>query len=253
MRGRGRGRVLAQDRGSRIRDRRAAATGVHPGDAARVARRVARSREPFPAAGTGTCGGQGSHRSRAKRRLSVKRFARACVRLAQAFVSAPCARPDWDRRHPEVSPQDRRRDGTRPSIEQAGAMKLIWKFNLVLLGIFLLGFAIAGYVSYRVLQANAREEIVQNARLMMEAALVVAHVHEHAGQAAARDAAQVRVPAADGARVRGDRGVQRDAQEASRLRLQGGDAQPDQSARPRERLGGRHRQRVPPVAGQRRR
>jgi HAMP domain-containing protein len=50
-------------------------------------------------------------------------------------------------------------------------MKLIGKFNLVLLGIFVLGFAISGYVSYRVLQANAREEIVQNARLMMEAAL----------------------------------------------------------------------------------
>ncbi|MGE5172159.1 MAG: DUF3365 domain-containing protein [Rudaea sp.] len=50
-------------------------------------------------------------------------------------------------------------------------MKLIWKFNLVLLGIFLLGLAVAGYVSWRELQANAREEIVQNARLMMEAAL----------------------------------------------------------------------------------
>ena len=50
-------------------------------------------------------------------------------------------------------------------------MKLIRKFNLVLLGLFLLGFAIAGYVSYGVVQANAREEIVQNARLMMEAAL----------------------------------------------------------------------------------
>jgi len=50
-------------------------------------------------------------------------------------------------------------------------MKLIWKFNLVLLGIFLLGFLIAGYASYRALQANAREEILQNARLMMEAAL----------------------------------------------------------------------------------
>jgi protein-histidine pros-kinase len=50
-------------------------------------------------------------------------------------------------------------------------MKLIWKFNLVLLGIFVLGFAIAGYISYRALQANAREEILQNARLMMEAAL----------------------------------------------------------------------------------
>ena len=50
-------------------------------------------------------------------------------------------------------------------------MKLIWKFNLVLFGIFLLGFAVAGYISYQALQANAREEILQNARLMMEAAL----------------------------------------------------------------------------------
>ncbi len=50
-------------------------------------------------------------------------------------------------------------------------MKLIWKFNLVLLGIFVLGFVIAGYISYRALQANAREEILQNARLMMESAL----------------------------------------------------------------------------------
>jgi HAMP domain-containing protein len=50
-------------------------------------------------------------------------------------------------------------------------MKLIWKFNLVLLGIFMFGFLIAGYVSWSALQANAREEILQNARLMMEAAL----------------------------------------------------------------------------------
>ena len=50
-------------------------------------------------------------------------------------------------------------------------MKLIWKFNLVLLGIFLVGFAISGYVSYKVLQKNAREEVLQHARLMMEAAL----------------------------------------------------------------------------------
>jgi protein-histidine pros-kinase len=50
-------------------------------------------------------------------------------------------------------------------------VKLIWKFNLVLLGIFLLGFVVAGYVSYNALQANARQEILQHARLMMEAAL----------------------------------------------------------------------------------
>jgi protein-histidine pros-kinase len=50
-------------------------------------------------------------------------------------------------------------------------VKLVWKFNLVLLGIFVIGVSIAALVSHRVLQANAREEIIQNARLMMEAAL----------------------------------------------------------------------------------
>ena len=49
-------------------------------------------------------------------------------------------------------------------------MKLIWKFNLVLLGIFVLGFLVAGYVSWSALQTNAREEILQHARLMMESA-----------------------------------------------------------------------------------
>ena len=50
-------------------------------------------------------------------------------------------------------------------------MKLIWKFNLVLLAIFVLGFAIFGIVSYAVLHSNAREEILDNARVMMESAL----------------------------------------------------------------------------------
>ncbi|MBL8436857.1 MAG: DUF3365 domain-containing protein [Zoogloeaceae bacterium] len=50
-------------------------------------------------------------------------------------------------------------------------MKLIVKFNLVLLLIFALGFAATGYFSHDLLQRNAREEIIQNARIMMEAAL----------------------------------------------------------------------------------
>lgn len=50
-------------------------------------------------------------------------------------------------------------------------MKLIWKFNLVLVTIFVVGFALTMYVSDRVLKQNAREEIVQNARVMMESAL----------------------------------------------------------------------------------
>jgi len=50
-------------------------------------------------------------------------------------------------------------------------MKLMLKFNLVFLAIFLIGLGIAGYLSNQLLQQNAREEILQNARLVMEAAL----------------------------------------------------------------------------------
>ncbi|MCB1887053.1 MAG: DUF3365 domain-containing protein [Rhodocyclaceae bacterium] len=52
-------------------------------------------------------------------------------------------------------------------------MKLVVKFNLVFLVVFLLGFAASGVVSWQVLQQNAREEVVQNARIMMEAASAV--------------------------------------------------------------------------------
>ena len=50
-------------------------------------------------------------------------------------------------------------------------MKLMLKFNLVLLAIFLIGFGLAWYVSNTVLQNNARDEILENARVMMESAL----------------------------------------------------------------------------------
>ena len=50
-------------------------------------------------------------------------------------------------------------------------MKLIVKFNLVFIVVFLLGLAAAASVSDRLLQQNAREEIVLNARLVMESAL----------------------------------------------------------------------------------
>ncbi len=50
-------------------------------------------------------------------------------------------------------------------------MKLIIKFNLVFLVIFVIGLIIAAYVSRSLLQKNARDEVVQNARIMMESAL----------------------------------------------------------------------------------
>jgi len=52
-------------------------------------------------------------------------------------------------------------------------MKLLVKFNLVLLLIFAAGFLATGYVSNRLLQRNAREEVLENARIMTEAALAV--------------------------------------------------------------------------------
>ena len=45
------------------------------------------------------------------------------------------------------------------------------KFNLVLLLAFMIGLALAAYLSDRILKENAREEVLQNARIMMESAL----------------------------------------------------------------------------------
>lgn len=50
-------------------------------------------------------------------------------------------------------------------------MKLVIKFNLVFLLVFLIGLATAGFATWELLQRNARDEIVLNARLVMEAAL----------------------------------------------------------------------------------
>ena len=52
-------------------------------------------------------------------------------------------------------------------------MGLRLKFNIVLLAVFLVGFGIAGVVSRQLLEDNARDEVVRDARLMMEAALAV--------------------------------------------------------------------------------
>jgi len=50
-------------------------------------------------------------------------------------------------------------------------MGLRMKFNLVLLLAFAIGLALAAYLSDRILKDNAREEVVQHARIMIESAL----------------------------------------------------------------------------------
>jgi protein-histidine pros-kinase len=52
-------------------------------------------------------------------------------------------------------------------------MKLLLKFNLVFLLLFVLGIAASGYVSWELLQKNAKEEVADNARLLMANAISV--------------------------------------------------------------------------------
>lgn len=50
-------------------------------------------------------------------------------------------------------------------------MRLLFKFNLVFIVVFVLGLGATGYVSWRLLERNARDEIAQNAKLLMDAGL----------------------------------------------------------------------------------
>jgi len=52
-------------------------------------------------------------------------------------------------------------------------MRLTTKFNLVLFTVFSLGLVIAGYISYSVLHKHAREEVLNHAGMMMEAAMAI--------------------------------------------------------------------------------
>src|SRR5215510_728481 len=50
-------------------------------------------------------------------------------------------------------------------------MRLLLKFNLIFLLIFAAGLAAISRVSWQLLERNAREEIAQSARLLMDAAI----------------------------------------------------------------------------------
>jgi len=52
-------------------------------------------------------------------------------------------------------------------------MGLRLKFNLVLVVVFVLGLAISGALSYRLLHQNAREQVIENAGVMMAGAVAI--------------------------------------------------------------------------------
>jgi HAMP domain-containing protein len=53
-------------------------------------------------------------------------------------------------------------------------VKLWIKFNLILLSVFSTGLVVTALLSYRVLQENAREEVLQNAQIMIDGAKAAA-------------------------------------------------------------------------------
>jgi protein-histidine pros-kinase len=54
-------------------------------------------------------------------------------------------------------------------------MGLRLKFNLVLMAVFAVGLGVTGYISYELLQRNARDEVLRAAGVMMEASLSMRH------------------------------------------------------------------------------
>ena len=52
-------------------------------------------------------------------------------------------------------------------------MKIMAKFNAVLVSVFLVGLLVAGYTSYSVLHGNARDEVIRHAGIMMGGAMAI--------------------------------------------------------------------------------
>ena len=76
-------------------------------------------------------------------------------------------------------------------------MRLLFKFNLIFLMIFVAGVVGAGKVSYDLLQSNAKEEVLNHARLTMEKAIGGTLLHQRPDRPPARNAAEVHLPAPD--------------------------------------------------------
>ena len=52
-------------------------------------------------------------------------------------------------------------------------MKIMAKFNAVLVSVFLIGLLVAGFTSYSVLHGNARDEVIRHAGIMMGGAMAI--------------------------------------------------------------------------------
>ena len=125
-------------------------------------------------------------------------------------------------------------------------MKLLLKFNLVFVLIFLLGLVATGAMTRRMLERNAQQETLQQARLLLEKALAVRSYTST--QVAPLLETQMKyaflpqsVPAFSATEVLAR--IQKNHPEYAC----GSHAEPDQPARPRAGVGGRRDRRIPQV------
>ena len=58
-------------------------------------------------------------------------------------------------------------------------MKIRWKIDLAMCGVFLVGLGLAGISAYEILTENALEDSLQNARIMIEAASAIRSYTDH--------------------------------------------------------------------------
>ena len=123
-----------------------------------------------------------------------------------------------------------------------GAERVL-RINLILLIAFALSMAVISLVVTSTLQENATREVLAQAGLMLDSARRSAPTRDRDRPAArGQDAG---LPAAGHPVLCGDAELHQAAQAAPGLHLQGIDAEPDQSARPRHGLGGGHHRSVP--------
>ena len=124
-------------------------------------------------------------------------------------------------------------------------MSLLVKFNLILILCFGIALVPAHLITQHLLQKNARTQIVQHARLMMETALATRgytnkQIKPLLAARLAEEFLPQTVPAYSATEI-----FNYAARDEPRVHVQGSDAQSDEPPRPHGGLGGGRRQRLP--------
>ena len=109
-------------------------------------------------------------------------------------------------------------------------MRLLFKFNLIFALVFVAGLLGCGYLTRELLQRNAQDEILENARLLMESSIAVRNYTSNQIKPLLETQMKYSFLPQSVPAYSATEGADRAGQEVPRVRLQGGDAEPDQPA-----------------------